>query len=163
MRKFMSKKIKLFSGLFLSLMLLVGSVVPAFAAGPETWDQAYGPWESIRVVNNNLTPIKTIGRNGYLIIDNFVAPCNNTYCNCSDQEPSNYSAITVHMQIRKVGTGEILADQWFDEHRIFSYELKTNRPVSVGEKVQVYFDVCSKGTPPGPYRKAHIEFRYRYS
>ena len=163
MRNFMSKKIKLFSGLFLSLMLLVGSVVPTFAAGQETWDQAYGPWENIRVVNNNLTPIKTIGRNGYLIIDNFVATCDSTYCTCPDQEPLDYSAITVHMQIRKVGTGEILADEWFDQHRIFSYELKTNRPVSIGEQVQVFFDVCSKGTPPGPYRKAHIQFRYRYS
>ena len=163
MKKFKSK-VKLFlSVISLSLMMLLGLGIPVSAAGTETWSDAYGPWEEIRVTNNNLTPVKTIGRNGYLIIDNFVAPCNNTYCSCADQEPSSYSAIKVHMQIRKVGTGEILADEWFNEHRVFSDELKTYRPVSVGEKVQIFFDVCSNGTPPGPYRKAHISFRYRYS
>ena len=148
----------------LLMVILISSTLSVSAAGVETWgkDTAIGPWEDIRVTNDNWTPVKTMGRSGTLIIDNFITPCNANYCTCADQEPTSYPQLNVNIKIVNYDTGEVLADEWFRQHIVFSYELKTTRAVAVGERLRVYFDVCSLNNPPGPYRKAHIQFRHRF-
>lgn len=166
MKTIKSRFMRCITCIALALSMLFPMSMPASAAGVEVWGDnttTTGPWENIRVTDTNWTPVKTMGRNGTLIIDNFVGRCNSDYCTCSDQEPTNYSQLNVHIKIVNYDTGEVLADDWFREHYVFSYELKTKRPVLQGERIRVFFDVCSLNNPPGPARKAHIQFRYRFT
>ena len=155
------KSIRIITTLILVLALFFTSVIPSQAAGVETWSQAQGPMESIRVTNNNTTPVKTIGRTGTLTIVNWISRCSSEYCTCSDREPISYSNIKVYMKIYNCDTGEVLASGWFPEHETFAHTLTTSRPVVAGERIQIYFDVRSVNNPPGPYRKAHISYYYK--
>lgn len=157
-KKLLSRFMLCFS---LIVSLIFSSNMPVMAAGTETWSQSVGPTEYMRIVNNNTTPVKTIGKAGTLTIENWITRCNSNYCNCSDQEPTSYSQINVHIQIISYDTGEILADGWFREHNVFAQSLSTTRSLRVGERVRIFFDICSLNNPPGPYRKAHISYRYK--
>lgn len=48
----------------IAFVVMITSSITAFAAGTETWYDQLGPWEFIRVTDSNLTPVKTIGRDG---------------------------------------------------------------------------------------------------
>lgn len=57
-------------------------------------------------------------------------------------------------------SGEVLASDIAYENG--SVSTLTYRELSVGEKVQIFFDISSQYSPPGPYRKAHVNFAYSY-
>lgn len=144
----------------LAIMAMITTSLPAFAAGTETWSQQYGPWENMRVTNKNTTPVKTMGRTGTLRIATNVTPCKKGVCNCSDNEPSSYPPVVVTCKILSYPSGTVLAQGKVNEYGLLS--ITTSRKMKVGEKVQIFFDVSSKNNPPGPYRKAHIQYAYQF-
>ncbi len=146
------------------LALLIATMMTmsfsALAAGTETWDQQYGPWEKMRVTNKNTTPIKTMERAGTLRISANVSPCKKGVCNCGDNEPNSYPPVVVTCKILSYPSGIVLAEGKVNEYGLLS--INTYRTMKVGEKVQIFFDVSSKNNPPGPYRKAHIQYAYQF-
>lgn len=155
------KSRRFFVSLVLAVMLAVNLVPMAHASGTETWSSSVGPYEYLRVTDDNITPIKTIGRAGYLSIYYLIDPCKVGYCNCSDAEPASYPKVKVTCEIRSYPSGEVLAVGCWGQSA-FWHSITTYRSLSVGEQVQIYFDVSTwSGTPPGPYRKAHICYQYK--
>ena len=142
----------------LAVITLTATVSPVSASGVETWSDSAGPWEKIRVTNNNTTPVKTIGRAGTLWLNVLFANCKAD--GCSDTEPSYYPPVRVTGKIISYPSGEVLASESMDEGGLQMFNLVSYRPLSVGEKVRIFFDVSSVYNPPGPYRKAHINFQY---
>lgn len=156
---------KKFSRIILAAMLviatLVTSALPAFAAGVETWSAIEGPQEKIRVTNTNTTPVKTIGRDG----GKLSIVCGFSNCrgdSCSDTEPTSYPPVRVTVKILSYPSGDVLGEGFADEGGIQMLTVTTNRELSQGEKVQIFFDVSSQYNPPGAYRKAHIRYYYSF-
>ncbi len=162
MQKCKSKFIRFISCLTLITAMIFASSVPSLAAGREDWGADYGPWEKMRITNNNTTLPKTIKKANTLYIDMFVQACKQGYCSCSDREPASYSSVKVHVILRNVDTKEVVGEDWVPETSAFSRTIKTTRPLRYNERIELFTDVCSAGSAPGPYRKAHIEYRYRF-
>lgn len=157
----MKKKIsRIILVVVLSIATMLTTTLPAFAAGTETWDKQYGPWENMRITNKNTTPVKTMGRSGNLRISSNVTPCKKGECSCSDREPSNYPPVVVTCKILSYPSRKVLAEGKVNERGLLS--ITTSRKMKVGEKVQIFFDVSSQYNPPGPYRKAHIQYAYQF-
>ncbi len=157
MKKIKMKVLRMFTCLIMVTALAVTGALPVHAAGTETWSQGSGPLEKMRVVNNNLTPVKTMGRSGTLRIYFNVQGCRQGFCTCSDQEPSGYSDVQVTMQIRRAGTSQVLASGSKIEGIFFNY---VDINVTQGEKIQLFFDVSSYGPSPGVYRRGHVSYYY---
>lgn len=162
MQKCKSTFIRFIACLTLITAMIITSAVPTFAAGQEDWGADYGPWEKMRVTNNNTTLPKTIKQSNTLYIDMFVQACKDGYCDCSDRELASYPSVKVHVILRNVDTKEVVGEDWIPETFAFSRTIKTKRPLRYNERIELFTDVCSVGNPPGPYRKAHIEYRYRF-
>ena len=165
MKSIKSKFLRFATCLALVFSMLTATVMPTLAAGVETWGEntTVGPTEHIRVTNNNWTPVKTMGRDGYLSINNFTYKCAPGYCECSDREPSGWSNIKVYIKIVDYDTGATLGEKTFGIHQIISDKVTTWERVHKGQRVRIFFDVSSVDNPPGPYRKAHIDFWYSFS
>lgn len=165
MKSIKSRFFRLVICLALVFSMSCANVMPTFAAGVETWGDktAVGPTEHIRVTDYSWTPLKTMGRDGYLSINNFTYKCAPGYCGCKDQEPSGWSHIKVYIKIVDIDTGAILGEQTFGTHQIISDKVTTRNPVHKGQRIKVFFDVSSVDNPPGPFRKAHIDFWYSFS
>lgn len=154
--------------MLLTFVLIPCTFSTAFAAGTETWNSIRGPEEAMRIVNYNLTPVKTIGSardNCYLYIGYQVMRCDRHGCNCTDSEPSNWSPVKITTQIRTT-SGSVLAQGITPEVYTFNSwsftEIRTSRKMRAGEKVQIYMDISSNGTSPGVNRRGHILYYYRF-
>lgn len=159
MKKTKMKVLRMITCLVLVACVSVVNALPAYAAGTETWSQKTGPTENMRVVNNNLTPVKTMGRSGKLRIYFNVQACKQGYCSCGDREPSGYSDVQVTMQIRKSGTTQVLASGSRRESSFYGY-IETN--VTQGQKIQLFCDVSSYGPSPGVNRRGHVSYYYQF-
>ena len=165
MKSIKVKLLRRITCLALVFAMLSTTAMHVSAAGVETWgvNTAVGPTEHIRVINNSWTPVKTMGRSGYLSINNFVYKCAPGYCDCKDQEPSGWSNIKVYIKIVDYDTGATLGEKTFGIHSIISDKVTTWNPVYKGQRVRIFFDVSSVNNPPGPYRRGHIDFWYSFS
>lgn len=159
MKKMKMRVFRMITCLTLIVSMSIIGAFPTYAAGPETWNQNLGPVESMRVVNNNLTPVKTMGRSGKLYIYFTVQPCKQGCCDCSDREPYGYSPVKVTMQIRKSGTTQILASGDKSEG-VFYNRIGVN--VTQGQKIQLFCDVSSNGVSPGVNRRGHVSYYYGF-
>lgn len=143
------KLIKLITTTIFMISIFTISMQSAFAAGTETWykDQRY-PAE-YTITNNNLTPVKTIAESGNLCIYGFFWKA----------DSDAYSNVKLHVEIREYGTGRILAST---DAQNLDYPLSNsffvNTRVNAGQKIQIFFDVSSINNPPGPYRKATVQY-----
>lgn len=102
--------------------------------------------------NNNLTPVKTITESGNLYIWGNAWKADNLAGN-----------VVTKVQIREYPSGKVLKS--VDSHSICTcgQEHKFKTPsiyLNAGQKIQIFFDVCSIGTPPGGYRSAKISYYY---
>lgn len=158
--KFKFKRI--IATMMLATSLIVGSVIPAFAAetnttvetraGEETWDSwgrhqiGYG----MHVTNNNLTPVKTIGVNGNLGVW------------FSFSQADGYSSpVKVTMEIREAYTGRVLNEASYNAGEAIEATAYVDN-ITAGTKIQVFFDVSTADgySRPGPYRQAYIDYGY---
>ncbi len=123
--------------------------------GTENWGKADYPGIHVgtfNCYNNNLTPVKTITESGNFYI----------YGRANKIDNLNGNVVT-KLQIREYPSGRVL---WSGESRpaCSCGELHKFQSPSIylnaGQKIQIFFDVCSIGTPPGGYRSAKISYYY---
>lgn len=127
--------------------------------GVENWGKTgeVGNYPGVHVgvftcYNNNLTPVKTITESGEFYIWGKAWKADNLAGN-----------VVTKIQIREYPSGRVLKTT--ESHSICTcgeeHEFKTpSIYLNAGQKIQIFFDVCSIGTPPGGYRSAKISYYY---
>lgn len=152
MRK-ITKRVRRLLSVVLACILCLSCSIPAFAAGPETWNYSTSlvPVGSFNCTDTNLTPVKTMGYTGTLTIDI-------SYFERTDAYSSSPVKLTV--QARRAGTSTVLAqDVYYEEIGFggsFSFDVKK------GDQIQIFFDVSTAEgySKPGPYRSAYVRYGY---
>lgn len=153
----MKKKIRQLFGMMVAIAVFVMAVgaIPAYAAGTQTFYKT-GPSGShvgeFHCYNNNLTPVKTIGESGEFHI----------FGTAKKGDSLNGNVVT-KIEVREYPSGRVLTSTQ-------SYAVSTDGKEHVfnttpiyltsGQRIRIYFDVCSIGTPPGGYRSADISYDY---
>lgn len=118
-------------------------------AGTETW-YGSGFGGSYKFTDYNLTPVKTMGNSGTLVISgNFYGA----------DGYANSSRIKLTAQIRST-SGVVKASTIVVDDRSGSTPFTVSCSVSAGEKIQLYFDASSIANPPGIYRSAYVSYDY---
>ena len=118
-------------------------------AGTETW-YGSGPGGSYTFTNYNLTPVKTMGTSGTLVISGSFRGADGY---------ANSSPIKLTAQIRNT-SGVVRASTVVVDDRSGAKGFAMSCQVSQGDKIQLYFDASSIANPPGIYRSAYIEYNY---
>lgn len=118
-------------------------------AGTETW-YGSGFGGSYRFTDYNLTPVKTMGQSGTLVISGSFY---------GDDGYANSSPIKLTAQIRST-SGAVRASTVVVDTRAGYIHFAVSCAVSVGDKIQLYFDASSIANSPGIYRSAYIEYNY---
>ena len=118
-------------------------------AGNETWTGS-GFGGSYTFTDYNLTPVKTMGKSGTLIISGSFTG-NDGYANASP--------IKLTVQIRST-SGAVLGSTVVGDDRSGATHFAVTAPVSKGQQIQLYFDASSIANPPGIYRSAHVSYNF---
>ena len=118
-------------------------------AGTETWTGS-GFGGSYTFVNYNLTPVKTMGSSGTLVIYG-------TFYGSDGY--SDVSPIKLTAQIRST-SGTVRAQTIRVDDRSGAVSFSMSCSVSKGDKIQLYFDASSIANPPGIYREAFVSYNY---
>ena len=161
----MRKNLKrLLISLVASATMLVTTVCPAFAAeetttvetetvspraGTETWTGS-GFGGAYTFNNYNLTPVKTMGKSGRLLISGY-------FYGTDGYASSSPIALTV--EIRST-SGTVLGRTYANDNRSGNVPFAVSASVSAGQKIQLYFDASSIANPPGIYRSAYVYYNY---
>ena len=170
MKKKMKSVTRKLSGIFLAIMMMVASSMSVFAAttdetdvanaenvsataetraGNETWTGS-GFGGAYTFTDYNLTPVKTMGESGTLLIHGSFYG-NDGY--------ANVSPIKLTAQIRNTAGGvkaqTVVVD---DRSGYVSFSVSCN--VSKGEQIQFFVDASSIPNPPGILRSAYVEYSY---
>lgn len=161
---------RLLIGMLTAVTMLTATVAPAFAAeehsdssteflnesdsvvtraGNETWTGS-GHGGSYTFTNNNLTPVKTMGKSGRLLISGYF------YGN--DGYASSHPIILT-VQIRST-SGAVLGSTQVYDTRNGNVEFAVSANVSAGQQIQLFFDASSAGSSPGIYRSAYVNYGY---
>lgn len=125
----------------------VESILPR--AGTETW-YGSGFGGSYRFTDYNLTPVKTMGKSGTLVISGSFRGTDGY---------ADVSPIKLTAQIRST-SGAVRASTVIVDDRSGATFFGISCAVSAGDKIQLYFDASSVANPPGIYRSAYIEYDY---
>ncbi len=164
MEKIKKKIRRLLVGLVATASMLIATVSPAFAAedtgsmevetvspraGNETWTGS-GFGGDYTFTNNNLTPVKTMGKSGTLLISG--------YFYGTDGFASS-SPIKLTVQIRST-SGTILVSRSFVDDRSGNVPFSISANVTAGQQVRLFFDASSIANPPGIYRSGHVSYSY---
>lgn len=175
MRKNFSKLKKRILGIVVGVSVFAFSVSPVFAQGQENEDVAPTTTETVdanvesiqpragtetwygsgfggsyRFTDYNLTPVKTMGQSGTLVISGSFYGADGY---------ANSSRIKLTAQIRST-SGAVKSYTIVVDDRSGSTPFTVSCPVSAGEKIQLYFDASSVANPPGIYRSAYVEYDY---
>ena len=118
-------------------------------AGTETW-YGSGFGGSYSFTNYNLTPVKTMGNSGTLVISGSFY---------GDDGYANSSPIKLTAQIRST-SGVVRASTVVVDDRSGATGFVMSCHVTAGDKIQLYFDASSIANPPGIYRSAYVEYNY---
>lgn len=144
-----TKKSLRFITAFTLVLAMVMSIVPlsAFAAGSETWD-ADLVWElPFTITGYNLTPTKTMGASGTLVIhaDYLVV-----------DSSSNSNPVNCTLEVRDI-YGNVLAS----ENTTFSSNLLIPLSLNVtqGQRIQIYMDAYDAYT--GVARRVQITYSHK--
>lgn len=145
----MNKIKKIITTLLLIVALFAVSVQPALAAGNETWYNTKNYDYAFTFTDDNLTPYKTIGNSGELVMYGYFYKA----------DSSSYSNIKLTAQIRDYPRGKVLGTTTVEniDYPISNFFV-VKADVKKGQKVQIYFDASSINNPPGPYRKAYVNY-----
>lgn len=161
-------KIKRFLvGLVVATTMLVTTVVPALAAtdsdvntdtsvesvspraGNETWSGS-GHGGSYTFTDTNLTPVKTMGESGRLLISG------SFYGN--DGYASSHP-IKLTVEIRST-SGAVLGRTSVIDDRSGNVPFAVSANVSADQQIQLFFDASSVASSPGIYRSAYVTYSY---
>ena len=160
----MEKIRRLLVGLVATASMLIATVSPAFAAeetttvetetvspraGTETWTGS-GFGGAYTFNNYNLTPVKTMGKSGRLLISG--------YFYGTDGYASS-SPIKLTVQIRST-SGTVLVSRSFVDDRSGNVPFSISVNVTAGQQVQLFFDASSIANPPGIYRSGYVSYSY---
>ncbi len=161
----MRKKLKrLLISLVVSATMLVTTVCPAFAAeetttvetetvspraGTETWTGS-GFGGAYTFNNYNLTPVKTMGKSGRLLISG--------YFYGTDGYASS-SPIVLTVEIRTT-SGTVLGRTTVYDNRSGNVPFAVSANVTAGQRIQLFFDASSVANPPGIYRSAFVAYNF---
>ena len=118
-------------------------------AGNETWVGS-GFGGSYTFTDYNLTPIKTMGQSGTLVISGIFRGTDGY---------ANVSRIKLTVQIRST-SGSIKSSTVVVDDRSGSTAFSVSCSVSQGETIQLFFDASSVANPPGIYRSAFVDYDY---
>lgn len=118
-------------------------------AGNETWTGS-GFGGSYRFTNYNLTPVKTMGNSGTLVISGIFS---------GSDGYADVSRIKLTVQIRST-SGSIKASTVVVDDRSGSTSFSVSCSVSQGEQIQLFFDASSVANPPGIYRSAFVDYDF---
>lgn len=118
-------------------------------AGNETWTGS-GFGGSYTFVDYNLTPVKTMGSSGTLVISGTFYG-NDGY--------SDVSPIKLTAQIRST-SGAVRAQTIRVDDRSGAVSFSVSCSVTKGEQIQLFFDASSIANPPGIYRSAYVIYDY---
>ena len=164
----MRKIKKLLVGLLVSASMFITTVSPALAAeetvsmevetaspraGNETWTGS-GFGGSYTFTNNNLTPIKTMGKSGRLLISGHFYGTDGF----ASSSPSS-SPIKLTVQIRSTN-GNVLASTEVIDTRNGNIPFSVAANVTAGQQIRLFFDASSIANPPGIYRSAYVNYDY---
>lgn len=159
------KKIRRFiTSLALVLTLCITAVTPVFAATNPWWSETGRTknyvCRDLRMYNDNLTPVKNLS---FVTCrgDSRFQPTHRLtlYCSAKRADSTNIP-IEVHMQVRDADTHAVLENK-----TVVIPEGGTEKSLSVavfeGQRIQVYFDICSQYYNPNRnYRAAYITYAY---
>lgn len=120
-------------------------------AGNETWTGS-GFGGAYRFTDYNLTPVKTAGQSGTIVIYGSFS---------GDDGYSDVSPIKLTAQIRNT-SGGVKASSVTVDNRSGATTFSVSAYVSRGEQFQLYFDASSIANPPGIYRSATISYSYYF-
>ena len=118
-------------------------------AGNETWTGS-GFGGAYRFTDYNLTPVKTMGSSGTLVISG-------TFY--GDDGYSDVSPIQLTAQIRST-SGAVRAQTVRVDDRSGAVSFSVSCSVSRGDQIQLFFDASSIANPPGIYRSAYVSYDY---
>ena len=118
-------------------------------AGNETWVGS-GFGGSYTFTDYNLTPIKTMGQSGTLVISGIFRGTDGY---------ANVSRIKLTVQIRST-SGSIKSSTVVVDDRSGSTAFSVSCSVSQGETIQLFFDASSVANPPGIYRSAFVDYDF---
>ena len=131
------------------LATVIADIAMEPRAGNETWTGS-GFGGSYTFTNYNLTPVKTMGTSGTLLIyGTFYG--NDGY--------SDVSPIKLTAQIRST-SGVVKAQTIEVDSRNGYNDFSMACSVSQGEKIQLFFDASSVANPPGILRSAYVSYNY---
>ncbi len=148
---------RMLMGMILALSLCVTSVVPTFAAsnnevvtraGSETWVPGVHDVGDFNMTDTNLTPRKTMGASGHLIVYGAFLPI--------DQIGSLALRVTMYNRTKGTSTTNSFI---YNEGHLFALEMN----VSKGDIIQLYFDAYTApggSNPSGAFRKAYVSYGY---
>ena len=149
---FKSKAIRTFMCLVLMATMLIGYSGTAHAeiTGTQTWTASADQSKWFTVTNYNLTKPKTMGFSGPLWI----------WVDFNKADSASYPPIYLTVEVRNLTRGTVAAHDLACVSDIKHYPIYTE--VQQGDVLQFYFDVKTERgyTPPGPYRKANIQYGY---
>lgn len=118
-------------------------------AGNETWTGS-GFGGAYRFTDYNLTPIKTMGSSGTLLIyGSFYG----------DDGYSDVSPIKLTAQIRNTN-GTVRTETVRVDDRSGHVSFAMSCSVSKGDQIQLFFDASSVANPPGILRSAYVTYNY---
>lgn len=140
------------------ILILPANIITASAAGVETWRNASPVWDHFVLTDCNLTPVKTMGISGDLVIFGRFSPR-------FEYEPAGCPNIKVTVQIRN--SRREIVRHFCQEYYPSASNLYYGNTfffrlhVEEGEKYQLWFDVSSVGyNPNGNYRQANISYSH---
>lgn len=124
-----------------------GQLIPR--AGTETWTGS-GLGGNYTFRDSNLTPVKTMGKSGTLLIyGSFYG----------DDGYADVSPIKLTAQIRST-SGTVKSQTIRTDNRSGSTSFSMSATVYAGEQIQLFFDASSVANPPGILRSAHVTYYY---
>lgn len=141
------KRMRIISVMFIIIAMAVTFVIPASAAGYETWYAGYVLEPGFSQHGFNITPTKTMGTSGTLSI----------LANFTIQDNSSYST-PAHcvLEVRNAYTGATLAR---DEANITNFSsLGVNISITSGQKIYIYTGVYDSSS--GVARTAYVQYSH---
>lgn len=156
MKKLIKQKNRIVALLLIAIFIISVANIKVEAANNTStqWKKGSYTVGTMDITNNNLTPVKTIMSSGTLSV----------WVRFDKRlDDPNYPPIVVKVQIRDASTGKVLESFNVLEKDKGWNVLARNINVKANQKIQVFFDVCSQYSPPGPYRKARVTYGYSLS
>lgn len=120
---------------------------PQTIGGEEVWDKNVDYSETFTVYGNNLTPVKTIGRDGRICL--FIAVT---------IQPSKMKLL---VQVRKAGTQEVKAEWTLGPFDYYEHTLPYFS-VTKGEKIQIYFKTLDANGNYNDNSAVRMQYGYYY-